>query len=276
MGPSGPCDDKASCESMNCGNSKWVCEAPPAGSSYCHDGDSLGTKETCQVGMVRNCTGCTQGSGCSESCFDQGISADGKAVDDWVYYHVWADKCPVQQFDFCEPLGVGSSGAQPKHCGPGTGWNWTTSQCKVSYTDVILSCVKGEGGLTFGCSVYGANKCSDDGNGTNTGGYNGFYGGSYGSGTTTGSGSYGGTTGGYYGSGTTAGSSSYNYGSSSYYYGSSSYNNGAYDDRRRYYYGSSSYPSSYGSSSYNSYGSNSYYYGSSSYPSSYGSSSYRI
>jgi len=41
-------------------------------------------------------------------------------------------------------------------------------------------------------------------------------------------------------------------------------------------FGSSSYPSSHGSSSYNSYGSNSYYYGSSSYPSSYGSSSYRI
>ena len=57
------------------------------------------------TGMFRDCsTGAKKADGSpqDQACFDQGLEADNLTpVDTAVYYHKWADKCPIQDDPLC-------------------------------------------------------------------------------------------------------------------------------------------------------------------------------
>ena len=67
------------------------------------------------TGMFRDCsTGAKKADGSPQDqvCFDQGVEADNiTPVDKAVYYHKWADKCPIQDDPLCP---TGDSTCSPK------------------------------------------------------------------------------------------------------------------------------------------------------------------
>ena len=67
------------------------------------------------TGMFRDCsTGAKKADGSpqDQACFDQGLEADNLTpVDTAVYYHKWADKCPIQDDPLCP---TGDSTCSPK------------------------------------------------------------------------------------------------------------------------------------------------------------------
>ena len=67
------------------------------------------------TGMFRDCsTGALKADGSpqDQACFDQGVEADNLTpVDKAVYYHKWADKCPIQDDPLCP---TGDSTCSPK------------------------------------------------------------------------------------------------------------------------------------------------------------------
>ena len=97
------------------------------------------------TGMFRDCsTGALKADGSpqDQACFDQGVEADNLTpVDKAVYYHTWADKCPIQDDPLCPTVdAVGCLSAADCYCPTGVLGGWTTGWCdegKCWYVDLL-------------------------------------------------------------------------------------------------------------------------------------------